>query len=507
MASGGKRKLKIDGGSLGIDDLGVISSGEVSLSLAPAARKRVVASRRVVDEVVKDHRVSYGINTGFGRFCNVEIDRTRTRELQVNLIRSHSAGVGDPLPEEVVRLALAFRANALAHGHSGVRPQVIDLLLELFNHDILPWIPSEGSVGASGDLAPLAHLAQALIGEGRVRYLGKWMSARGALKKAGLEPVKLEAKEGLALINGVQISSALLARALIDARHLALAADVIAALSLESLLGSASPFDRRIHMVRKHRGQEQVAAAVRKLIRGSKILSSHADCGRVQDPYSLRCVPQVHGAVRDAIDWIQGVLVTEINSATDNPLVFPEDSSVISGGNFHGAPIGYAADLLAIVLTDLGSISERRVERLVNPDHSGLPAFLSTDVGFQSGWMMAQVSAASLVSSNKVLAHPASVDSIPTSANTEDHVSMSTHAAAKACTVARASSRVLGIEMLIALDAIEHRRPLRSGKSLEKNIALLRAELPLKRGDRDLNGEIEKAGRLVLAGVLPVKGR
>ena len=507
MAGDTRKKLKLDGRSLSVDDLAAISRGEVSLSLAPGARKRVLASRRVVDEVLDSDRVSYGINTGFGRFCNVQIDKDKTRKLQLNLIRSHGAGVGDPLPPEVVRLALAFRANALAHGYSGVRPEVIDLLIDLYNQDVLPWIPSEGSVGASGDLAPLAHLAQVLIGEGRALVSGKWISASRALGKCSLEPLQLQAKEGLALINGVQISSALLARALIDARSLTAAADVIAALSIESLLGSLTPFDGRIHEVRNHRGQGEVARNIRKLMRGSKIVASHADCGRVQDPYSLRCVPQVHGAVRDAIEWVEGVLVTEINSATDNPLVFPAEGDVLSGGNFHGAPIGYAADLLAIVLTALGSISERRTERLTNPDHSGLPAFLSADEGFESGWMLAQVTAAALVSKNKVLSHPASVDSISTSAATEDHVSMSTHAADKAGQIARATCRVLGIEMLVALDAIEYRRPLHSGKVLEKNISWMREQLPVRSGDRDLNDELERAARMVAGGTLPVGGR
>jgi histidine ammonia-lyase len=387
---------------------------------------------------------------------------------------------------------------------SGIRLETLQLLLEMYNRGVVPRIPSQGSVGASGDLAPLAHLAQVLIGEGWARVEGKGKELRGrvALRKVGLEPITLEAKEGLSLINGVQVSSALLADALLRAWRLFDAADIIGAITLEALLGSVDPFDARIQAVRAHPGQIVVAERVRSLIAGSGILDSHRDCGRVQDAYSLRCIPQVHGAGRDALTFVESNLITELNASTDNPLVFPEEGEILSGGNFHGAPIGYAADLLAIVVADLASISERRIERLVNPDLSGLSPFLSRQEGLESGYMMAQVTAASLVSENKVLAHPASVDTVPTSAGTEDHVSMSTWAARKSREIVSNAERVLGIELLITLDALETRRPLKSGKALERAVAAARERLPRVAGDRSLSDEIETAARVVAEGTL-----
>ena len=499
-ASRRRKRLRIDGESLRVEDLSPIARGEVRLELTGEARKSVVQAQKMVERLLAGEETAYGINTGFGRFCNVRISPRQVRRLQANLVRSHGAGVGPCLSDEQVRLTLAFRANALASGNSGVRPATLDLLLQMYNSDVLPLIPSQGSVGASGDLAPLAHLAQVLIGEGRARVEGKELKGRAALRKVGLEPIRLEAKEGLSLINGVQASSAFLAEALVRARHLFDTADVLGAITLEGLLCSATPFDARIQSVRPHPGQAIVAARMRELLEGSEILDSHIDCDRVQDAYSLRCIPQVHGAGRDALKFVETALITEINAATDNPLVFPEDGEILSGGNFHGAPVGYAADLLAIVVADLAAISERRIERLVNPDLSGLSPFLTRQEGMESGYMMAQVTAASLVSENKVHSHPASVDTVPTSAGTEDHVSMSTIAGRKALQIVENAGWVLGIELLIGLDALETRRPLRSGPALERAVKAARGVLPRQQGDRNLSEEIETAARAVSDG-------
>lgn len=500
-----KRAVKIDGLSLTLDDLAAIARAQASYRFPAQARSRVVASAKLVAAAAKGDEPCYGINTGFGRFCNVRIAPSEVRRLQLNLIRSHAAGVGEPLGVEEVRLAIALRANALARGNSGVRPQVIELLISMLENDVLPRIPCLGSVGASGDLAPLAHLAQVLIGEGQALVDGKWVSGKTALKKKGLAPIRLETKEGLALINGVQISLAMLTRALLLSRRVVAAADVTAAVSVEGLLGSVQPFDARIHDVRPHPGQSVVAGHLRSLLSGSKIVASHADCDRVQDPYSLRCTPQVHGAVRDAIDWIQQTVEREANSSTDNPLIFSDSGEVLSGGNFHGAPVAYAADLLAIVLADLASISERRTEKMVNPDtNQGLPAFLAVKEGLESGWMMAHVTAAALVSRMKVLSHPASVDSIVTSAGSEDHVSMSTHASEKASECASLACQVVAIEMLVGLDAVELRRPLRSGRRLEARIRAIRKVIARAKGDRFLAPELEQAADLVSSGTIVV---
>lgn len=500
--------IELDGGGLRWQHLRPLAEGSVRLGLARRARRQVERARQVVEEILARDITAYGVNTGFGRFCQVRISASEVRALQRNLILSHGAGVGAPLTDAAVRLCLALRANTLACGHSGVRVSTLERLLDLYNLDVLPWIPEQGSVGASGDLAPLAHLAQVLIGEGRARVAGgRWSSGRSALRRVGLDPVELEAKEGLALINGVQVSCAVLALALLEAERLLAAANFCAALSLEALLGSPRAFDPRIQAVRPHPGQAHVAAVVRRLLRGSAVVQSHRDCARVQDAYSLRCVPQVHGAVADALDMVRTVLLRECNSASDNPLVFPAEGELVSGGNFHGAPIAYMADLLSIVLVDLGSIAERRIERLVNPDLSGgLPAFLSARDGLESGFMMAQVTAAALVSETKGLAHPASVDSIPTSAGTEDHVSMSTIAARKALAIAGCVRQVLGIELLVAADAFEFHRPLRSGKALEAGLAEFREHVPRRRRDRVLTPEMQRAAGFIHEGFLDQAG-
>ena len=498
-----KGKIRLDGHSLTLEDLRKIARGSVTLTIASSAAREVRHSAKLVDRAAHGEDPRYGINTGFGRFCNIRISEKELRELQVNLIRSHAAGVGDPCAPEEVRLAIALRANALVSGNSGIRIEVIQLLLDLYNHDVLPRIPRQGSVGACGDLAPLSHLALVLIGEGEALVSGKWISGKRALASAGLKPVRLEAKEGLSLINGVQVSVAMLARACHLAEFLVDAADLTLSMSLEGFLGSLQPFDARIHEVRPHPGQATVAENVRRLLRGSKILKSHENCDRVQDPYSFRCAPQVHGSVRDALEWIGQTIEREANSSTDNPLVFSHEGDILSGGNFHGAPVAHAADLLAIVLCDLASISERRCEKLVNPDTSrGLPAFLSREEGLQSGWMMAHVTASALVSRMKVLSHPASVDSMVTSAGTEDHVSMSTHASEKALECAHQTARVVGIELLVAMDALGLRRPLKSGKRLEDRFKALREVLPGHDGDRVLSPEIEQAAQVIEEGLL-----
>lgn len=496
------RVLRLDGESLDRDSLRPLAAGERRLALAPSARRAVKRSRRVVEKILADGEVAYGINTGFGRLCRIRISGPQIRRLQANLLRSHGTGVGDPLCDAVVRLALAFRANALARGNSGIRVETVELLLALYNEGVLPWIPEQGSVGASGDLAPLAHLGQVLIGEGRASVDGRLLTGRKALAARGLEPLRLEAKEGLSLINGVQVSTAILVEALLRVERLLEAAAVAAAVTTDALLGSFGPLDPRIHEVRPHHGPGVVATRLRELLAGSPLNLSHQDCGKVQDAYSLRCVPQVHGAVHDAAEFVWQTVLTEINSATDNPLVFADSGDVLSGGNFHGAPVGYAADLLGIAIADLGSIAERRIERLVNPDLSELPAFLARREGVESGFMMAHVTAAALVSENKVLAHPASVDTVPTSAGTEDHVSMSTHAARKARDIVRNVEYVLAIELLVAIAALELRRPLRSGKVLERCVARFRERVPQQSGDRDLTGEISAAVEVIRSGDL-----
>ncbi len=460
------------------------------------------ASRAVVDEIVRDDRTVYGITTGFGVFSDVRISGSDVRKLQRNLIISHCAGVGEPYPPEVVRAIMLLRANALAKGLSGIRVKVVESLLELLRRNLLPVIPSQGSVGASGDLAPLAHLAAALMGEGRITVEGRAIPAADALRQAGIQPVELQAKEGLAMINGTQAITGMGSLALARATDLIESADLIAAMTLDALLGTDAAFDERIHAARPHEGQMHVAARMRDLLRGSELRESHRGCGQVQDAYSLRCIPQVHGAVRDALRFAREKLSIEINSATDNPLVFAEENETISGGNFHGAPVALACDVAAIALTDLGSISERRIERLVNPQLSGLPGFLVKEGGLNSGFMIAQVTAAALVAESRALAHPASVDSIPTSANKEDHVSMGPTAAWKLDRISRNLHSILAIEALCAAQAIDFRRPLRSSEAIERLHAAVRERVSFMAEDRFLHDDIEAAKDVLLSGVL-----
>jgi histidine ammonia-lyase len=494
--------LVIDGGALDLAGLEAVARDRRALALSDAARACVRASRAVVDQAVARGDVVYGVTTGFGNFAEVRIADDRLRELQVNLVRSHAAGVGVPLEEAETRALMLLRANVLAKGFSGIRLETLDLLIAMLNRGVHPVVPSQGSVGASGDLAPLAHLALALIGESECVFEGQRTRSADALAAAGLSPLTLEPKEGLALVNGTQLITALTGLALADAERLARTADVIGALTLDTLQGTDVAFDPRIHEARPHPGQSAAARNLKRLLAGSALRESHRDCGRVQDAYSLRCMPQVHGAVRDALDYAARVVAVEMNAATDNPMVFAASGEILSGGNFHGQPVALAADLLAIVAAQLGGISERRTERLVNPALSGLPAFLAREGGLHSGLMLAQVTAAALASESKTLAHPASVDSIPTSAGKEDHVSMGPTAAWKAARVVQNTARVLAIELLSACEALEFRRPLRSSAALEAVHALVRTRVEAHGQDRPLSPEIEALAALVRSGAV-----
>jgi histidine ammonia-lyase len=494
--------LLIDGASLTLDDLESVARTRRPVALSPAARDAVVRARRVVDDAVASQDVVYGVNTGFGNFADVVIPTGRLRELQLNLVRSHSAGVGDLLPEAPTRALMLLRANVLAKGFSGIRLETLDLLVAMLNAGLYPTVPSQGSVGASGDLAPLAHLALSLVGEGTCTYDGRAMASVDALAAAGLRPVVLEAKEGLALINGTQLMTAVTGLALVEAWRLVREADVTGALTLDALKGTDVAFDPRIHAARPHPGQAASARNLRRLLADSPIRESHRDCGKVQDAYTLRCMPQVHGAVRDALEFARRTVSIEINAATDNPMVFADSGELLSGGNFHGEPVALAADILAIAMAELGSISERRTERLVNPTLSGLPAFLTPEGGIQSGLMIAHVTAAALASENKVLAHPASVDSIPTSANKEDHVSMGVTAAHKAARAVANTRRIVAIEAMAACQALEFHKPLQTSPPLRAAYARLREVVPAYDTDRYLSPEIEAVAAVVSMGTL-----
>jgi histidine ammonia-lyase len=496
------QSVKLDGNTLRLEDVAAVARAGASVHVAPEAWHGVEASRAVVDRLVAEGRVAYGITTGFGEFAHVTIERSQVQELQRNLIMSHSVGVGAPLPRDVVRAMMLLRANALLKGVSGVRRLLIERLLHLLNADAVPVVPSRGSVGSSGDLAPLSHMALPLIGLGKVDLSGEVVSGAVALKRLGLEPLTLEAKEGLALINGTQLMSAIGTLALLDAEALLADAQVVAAMSIEALMGSVRPFDARIHDMRAHPGQRAVASNLRMLTKGSKIVESHEGCARVQDAYSLRCTPQVLGAVRDTFAHVRRVLEIEINSATDNPLVFP-DGDIVSQGNFHGEPLAIALDAAGIAVAEIGSLSERRAERLVNPDLSeGLKPFLVERGGLNSGFMIAQYVAAGLVSENKVLAHPASVDSIPTSANQEDHNSMGSIAALKLMTILEHARLVVAIEALCAAQALDARHPLRPGVGSRAAHAAIRNVVARLDEDRVLSDDVEALRGLLASGGL-----
>jgi histidine ammonia-lyase len=481
-----------------LEDLAAISERQVRIIFPAAVRERVAQARHHVCELTQEGaQPIYGINTGFGALAETVIPPEALKELQRNLLRSHACGVGPELPIPVVRVMLALRAQTLALGYSGVRPELIDLLIAMYHHDVLPRIPMQGSVGASGDLAPLAHLGLAVIGEGEVWDKDRWRPSSEALQRVGLVPLELEPKEGLALINGTQFMLAIGALAVHEAESLCQHADVIGAMSLEAQKGSYRPFDERIQQVRPHPGQAITAANLRLLLTDSAIMESHRDCDKVQDPYSLRCMPQVHGATRDVLRWTRDVLEREIGSATDNPLVFVSADGVpevISGGNFHGQPLALAMDAACMAVAELANISERRVEQLVNPALStGLPAFLAPRVGLDSGYMLAQVTAASLVSENKILCHPASTDSIPSSAGREDHVSMGSISARKLATVVSHVRTVLAIEALVAAQGIDLRAPLKPGHGVARAHARLRMHVKTLVQDRPLYTDIHTA--------------
>ncbi|HEX6749989.1 MAG TPA: histidine ammonia-lyase [Longimicrobium sp.] len=499
-------RVEIDGDGLTLEEVErVARDASAEVALAPGVEERIVRSRAVVEDAIRRGAVVYGVTTGFGRLAETVIPLDRIEELQINLIRSHACGTGPALPRDEVRAITLLRANVLAKGFSGVRPVVVERLLDLLNRGVHPVIPEQGSVGASGDLAPLSHLALVLVGEGEAEVGGETVAGGEALRRAGLEPLRLQAKEGLALNNGTQVMTGIGALALLGAERAAETADVAGAMSLEALRGTPDAFHPAIMRARPHPGQAASAERLRALLADSEIRESHRyGDPRVQDAYSLRCMPQVHGAARNAFAYVRQVLETEANSATDNPLIFPgEDGGlVISGGNFHGQPVAQVLDFLAIALADLASISERRIERLVNPDLSGdLPPFLTDDAGVSSGFMIAQITAAALVNECKALATPASVDSIPTGAGKEDHVSMGMTGARKLRQVLRNVETVLGLELMIAAQGLEHRKPLRPGRGVERAYAILRERIPPLDRDRILAPDIEAAATLVHSGI------
>jgi histidine ammonia-lyase len=492
--------IELDGETLTLEQLVAIADDHAPVALTGAARERVVASRRLVDARAAGDAPVYGINTGFGSFAETRIDRDDLAALQVNLVRSHAAGVDAPLPVRAVRASMALRANVLAKGYSGIRLETLDALVGALNRGVHPYVPSRGSVGASGDLAPLAHIALCLIGEGDVWDGHERSPAADALRAANLAPVTLGPKEGLALINGTQVSTAVAALALAGAERLARAADVTAALSIDALQGSVRPFEPRIHEARPFAGQMTSAANLTRLIEGSGINAAHVNCGRVQDAYSMRCAPQVHGAAREALTWVRRIVTIEMNAATDNPMVFADTDDIVSGGNFHGAPVSIASDVLVLAVAQLATISERRSERLVNPALSGLPAFLTRHGGLQSGLMIAQVTAAALTSEIKTLAHPASVDTIPTSANKEDHVSMSMAASLKAERAGHLAAHVIAVEVLCACQALDLLSPLTTSAPLARVHAAVRKHVPTLVDDRPPAPDLDRIVQMIWSG-------
>ncbi|MFC5864616.1 histidine ammonia-lyase [Acidicapsa dinghuensis] len=502
--------LAIDGSPLKLSEIETIANGFSKVTLMPAARERVKASRTVIESILASGETVYGVNTGFGKLADVRIPAEHLADLQTNLVRSHAAGVGEPLSEAESRAMLLLRANVLAKGCSGVRPEILDLLLAMLNAGVHPVIPARGSVGASGDLAPLSHLALVLIGEGEAIYRGQRISGAQALSLAGLSPVQLAAKEGLALLNGTQAMTAVGALTTRYAQCLAAIADLAGAMSLEALKGTPAAFDSRIHAARPHPGQIASAANLERLLENSSIRESHRSAAvdsRVQDAYCLRCMPQVHGAVRGVLDHVAHILEVESGSATDNPLIFANSGAtlpkVVSGGNFHGAPLSYAFDYASIALTDLASISERRIDRLINPDiNEGLPAFLTANAGLSSGYMIAHVTAAALLNECKVLAHPSSTDSVPTSGGKEDHVSMGMTGALKLRQIVDNLEKILAIEILCAAQGLDFRLPLRPGPAVAEAHTRIRALVPHLNEDRSPAPDIEAISKAIRNGQL-----
>ncbi len=494
--------LALNGQSLTLEQIAEVAQGRLQVTLADEARERMSASRRIVEDITSSGRIVYGVNTGFGKLSDVHIPASELRELQLNLVRSHACGVGRALSEEETRAMLLLRANVLACGMSGARPVILDTLLAMLERGVHPLIPEKGSVGASGDLAPLAHLSLAVIGEGVCIFQGEKMESAEALRRVGIEPVQLEAKEGLALLNGTQAMGAVGGLALHRALILTRTADVAGAMSLEALRGTPVAFDERIHQARPHKGQTDTAAHLRALLAESEIRDSHLENDpRVQDAYSLRCMPQVHGAVRGALHHARETVEIETGSATDNPLVFLEGEDVLSGGNFHGAPVALALDYAAIAVTDLMSISERRIDHLVNPmQNEGLPPFLTAHAGTSSGFMMTQVTAVALLNEAKVLAHPASIDNVPTDGGKEDHVSMGMTAATKLRTIVENAEYVLAIELLAAAEGLEYRAPLKAGKGARKAHEIVRQHAGRLEQDRALSDDIQRIAAAIRRG-------
>jgi histidine ammonia-lyase len=494
--------MELNGQALALSEIAAVALNGEQVKISSLAEPRILASRKVVEEIIATDAVVYGVTTGFGKLSDVRIPRDALSDLQLNLVRSHACGIGQPLSEAEVRAMMLLRANVLALGFSGIRLEIIEMLCEMLNRRVHPVVPEKGSVGASGDLAPLAHLALTLIGEGEAFFDGQRMQSADALRRAKLKPAHLEAKEGLALLNGTQAMHAVGGLALLRAKRFSRLADVSGAMSLEALKGTPAAFDARLQDARPHAGQKAAAKHLRTLLEGSEIRQSHLkDDPRVQDAYSLRCMPQVHGAARGALSHCEDVLLVESGSATDNPLVFAESGDVISGGNFHGAPLALAFDYAAIAIVDLMSMSERRTDRLVNPDKSeGLPAFLARQPGLESGFMTAHVAAASLVNEARVLAHPASVDNITTSGGKEDHVSMGMTSALKLRSIVDLAENLLAIELLAAAEGLEHRRPLKSGAGVERAFAIVRKLSPPLIRDRPLANDIARVAEAIRRG-------
>ena len=492
----------LDGKHLTLEQVLEVAEGKTGVRISPLAGKRMKRSRDFVEEALEQGEKIYGVTTGFGLLSDQLINLSQIEALQRNLIRSHCVGVGPYFDEEATRAIMLLRANVLAMGYSGTRIEVLETLVEMINRRVHPLIPEQGSVGASGDLAPLAHLASVLMGEGEALFHGKVMSGRKAMEKAGIPTLTLKAKEGLALINGTQVMTAVGLLALLRAERLCKVADIVGACTLDALKGSFRAFDFDIDKVRPFPGSFAVSKNFQKLGRKDEIAESHKFCPKIQDAYSLRCIPQVHGAVRDALAFIRITLEIEVNSATDNPLIFAEKGKILNCGNFHGEPIAFAMDFLGIVASELGGISERRIEKLINPALSGLPAFLTSEGGLHSGLMMVQVSAAALVSENKVLAHPASVDSIPTSADKEDHVSMGTIAARKGREIVKNVEHILAMELLCATQGLEFLLPLQPGIGIKEAYCLVREKVPPIKGDRRFSEDIRMIQQLIESGEL-----
>lgn len=497
------KTITLNGKNLDLRSFGRILYGGYSVSIDETSENRIRECRNIVESIVDKNVVRYGINTGFGKFSNVVIDKKDTARLQKKIVLSHAVGVGKPLSEDIVKGVMVLKLNSFLQGFSGVRLKVAQTLENMINKNVIPFIPEKGSVGASGDLAPLSHMALVMTGQGKAFYKGELLTGGDAMKKAQIPVLELRQKEGLAILNGTQVMTSIAAISLIKAENLIKTADITGAMSLDALRGSLSAFDERIHEARPHKGQISTAANFRKLLKDSDLLQSHLNCEKVQDAYSLRCIPQVHGAVRDTFNHAKNIIETEMNSVTDNPLVFEKGHDVLSGGNFHGEPVAFAMDFLAIAVSELASISERRIAYMVDPATSdGLPAFLTEKGGLNSGFMMTQVTAAALVSENKVLSHPASVDSIPTSANKEDHVSMGTHSARKCLEIAENVKYVLAIELLCSAQALDFRGQDKSSSAIRSVHEIFRSKIKFMKEDRYIYPDIEASSELIESGLI-----